>query len=33
MHASVCGAAVEIRPFLCLVPNPIGIGDTVWWAV
>ena len=21
MHASVCGAAVEIRPFHCLVPN------------
>ena len=21
MHASVCGAALEIRPFLCLEPN------------
>ena len=25
-HASVRGAAVEIRPFLCLVPNPFDAG-------
>ena len=23
MHASVCGAAVEIRPFRCLSPNTL----------
>ena len=35
MYASMCGAAVEIRPFLCLVPNglqartPLG-GQLDW---
>ena len=24
MHASVCGAALEIRPFRCLKPNLTG---------
>ena len=26
MYASMCGAAVEIRPFLCLVPNSLMRG-------
>ena len=26
MYASICGAAVEIRPFVCLIPNPLMRG-------
>ena len=32
MYASICGAAVEIRPFICLDSNPWN-GDIDWWVV
>jgi hypothetical protein len=33
MRASVCGVAVEIRPFGYLSTNSAKAEDTVWWVV
>ena len=32
-NASCLGAAVEIRPFVCLVSNSREREDGVWWVV